>query len=1084
MLRGTYKVDGKIYYLRGYDFGGNIAFYLSSPIYEDKKYIDKGIFTGVDENDEEGILYPPKWDDLYISVSTGFIRVSCHTTREGGKVYKNRINPDFFARLGGIIAGMVGMCNNSTRTDGIDKMLNEFIPKRSVLYAMEGKGKVILDMRTLKSIEYRNGDEELILTDDEDFKERVLRDTDTLHKVKLNLDEFAKEDTDDVFDSDWDFSDEEDKVFSLQEIIEKNPDKSYVWLKDRVYHIINEIEDVEKLCKMIWDYDGIVAFDTETTGLNFTFMCRYGVGDRLVGMVFCIKPGEAFYVPVAHKKIKNFCTPENENYLITKYFKPLLEVKQLVCHNGSFDWKVMYVYDIVINMVHDTLILPKVTIWNDNRGLPLGLKELCSIFLKRDSFKLSDFVSGKWGENNVKFWDLEEESVKYYACPDTDNGLELLYFFLNEGYLERYGAKKTYETEVNFSIVIAYQEFYGHCVDVNRVDDLRKDISSSKEREYAEMVKIVGHDFNPRSSKELPVIMFNELGMPIIARTEKGNASTGKDVRKFFLSQRNPDGSYKYPFVYHLNEYLNAAQLESNFTKNIDKFATEDGFMFSEVTQFLETGRVSVKEPNYQSYNDVVKKYIIPRKGYYALDADYSSIEYRILACMAEEEGLIKQFYDPDMDYHTYQASRMFRVPYELVTKQLRSNAKGINFGIPYGMGDPKLGERLFGERNAENTLKAKKMKRLYFEGQENVEKFFIDARANGVKNLYSETFFGRRRYFDARVKDKGSIEREAGNNRIQGTAADIYKIAMVRLFTEIRNKGYLGKILISAFVHDECFLEVHKSIDPAKMLKMLRGCMMLDIPGWCPLFIGSGFGTNWYDAKKTEIPVQVQDKIVNTWGDDGLSWWEGDTAELFDWEVGEINDYKRDRVVNYLKNEKNWGKVLKPVENGFAHEVIEEINKGRHVDGVVNKDIHTSKDMIENLEQFCIAFGIEDLFKDADIQKPNYDSVESSMPEEVDEEEEQLRVDVKKVLMSRLETIGVGFLGTDDDRKLYFRYDENDPGLMNVICNIFKRNPGNISVFTFRGDQELQAGMKVNSKAYSEAVSAYMTRRNQRRVG
>ena len=110
---------------------------------------------------------------------------------------------------------------------------------------------------------------------------------------------------------------------------------------------------------------------------------------------------------------------------------------------------------------------------------------------------------------------------------------------------------------------------------------------------------------------------------------------------------------------------------------------------------------------------------------------------------MAEEQGLIKRFYDPDMDYHTYQASRMFRVPYELVTKKLRSNAKGINFGIPYGMGDPKLGERLFGERTPENTLKAKKMKRLYFEGQENVEKFFIDARANGVKNLGGTLILG-----------------------------------------------------------------------------------------------------------------------------------------------------------------------------------------------------------------------------------------------------------------------------------------------------------------------------------------------------
>ena len=1097
MLKGFYKVNGFVYSLRGYDFGDNIAFYLSTSEDSAKDYIDHGI-TVVDEDDgtgsdmsdmveDDSMHYSATWDDYYISVGKGFIKVDAYTRKsDSGKVFKNDVNAEFFSRLGGIIMGMISSCNNTTREDSFEKMVLNSVLKKEVKYNIEGKGTVTLNMKTLKKLEYKSNYDELELFDDDLFTERVLRNTNTQHRIKLDLSEFVIGDvTED--DSDWDFSDDENNVFSLAEIIERNPQKSYVWLEERVYHIVSDIDEVEEVCKKIWNHDGIVSFDTETTGLNITFLSRYGLGDRLVGMVFCIKPGEAWYFPVAHKKIKNICDSSNEDYIINKYFKPILEKKPILCHNGSYDWKVMHIYNIFVNLKEDTLILPKVTIWNDHRGMELNLKALTSVFLKRDSFELSDFVSGKWGKNDIKFWDLDYESVKYYACPDTDNALELLEYFKKEGYIEKYGAAKTYEIEVAFSLVIAYQEFYGHCVDVAKIDDLRKDIAGAKERSYHEMVEICGHEFNPRSNKELPHVMFEELGMPVIGKTNTGNASTDKNVRKYFLDQRNPDGSYKYPFVKALEDYLNASQLESNFTKNIDKFASDDGFMFSQVTQFLETGRVSVKEPNYQSYNDVVKHYIVPRKGYYAMDADYSSIEYRILACMAEEQGLIKRFYDPDMDYHTYQASRMFRVPYELVTKKLRSNAKGINFGIPYGMGDSKLGERLFGERTPENTLKAKKMKRLYFEGQENVEKFFIDARANGVKNLYSETFFGRRRYFDPRLKDKGSIEREAGNNRIQGTAADIYKISMVRLFSEIRNRGLAGKILISAFVHDECFLEVHKSIDPAKMLKMLRGCMMLEIQGWCPLYIGAGFGTNWYDAKKTEIPVQVQDKIANTWGDTGLDWWDGDTEKLFYWEVGEINDYKRDRVINYLKDEDNWNKVFKPVENGFAHEVLEEIEKGRHVDGIVEgldkSTVHPCKDMIENLEEFCRVFGLMELFEKANIQKPNYDG-SKEVDVTVDDTEKVEEVNPYIIVNSRLKLIGVSFLERGNNRKLYFRFDEDDPVLMKVIYGIFADNPGEIPVGTFRDGKEFNVtNMKVSTKAYQKAVAAYAKRKSQRAI-
>lgn len=1083
MLKGFYREGDKTVYLEGYDMAENFMFYLSCPLHETRRFIDRGITI---EDSEGGITkYDATWEALYVAISSGSISVSCYTEKDGNVIYKNDVNIPFLKKMGSLIRGMKMSCYTSNREDSLDVSLGAVTPKKILKYIIPNKDGGILgkvDMEMCNVLKMEVGDEDsniqLYLEEDYTYTTKVNKITSRQHKISLNLEDYIPESD----ESSWDLGNLDGEVFSLSEIIEKNPHKSYVWLQGRKYHVVTDLKDVERICREIWNHKGIVSFDTETTGLDITFRSRQGVGDRLVGMVFSIREGEAWYFPVAHKKIPNICTPENENFIIEKYFKPILEKKDILCHNGSFDWKVMYVYGIFLNLVHDTYVLFKLSLWNDNRGLGLGLKNLAHVLLNRDSFELSDFVEGRWGSNDVKFWDLPLESVKYYACPDTDSALSLLNYAIKENLFDKYGMRKTYETEVMFSLCIAYQEFYGHCADTERSDELAKKIKETMEEEYKAMVEIVGYDFNPRSSKDLPKVMYEDLGYPILERTDTGNPSCGKKVLKKLSEATDEEGNPLYPFVKHLKKWKDNAQLESNFINNLKKLATEDGFMFSSVQQFLETGRVSVNGPNYQSYNDTVKKYIVPRSGYYALDTDYSSVEYRILASMAGQEKLIEDFKDPDVDYHAYQASRMFSVPYELVTKSLRSQAKGINFGLPYGMGDPKLGESIFGARTPENTMKAKKLRKLYFEGQEKIEQFFIDARRNGVENSYSDTYFGRRRYFDRRVKDKGSIEREAGNNRIQGTAADIYKIAMVRLFTEIRKRGWLGKVLLSAFVHDECFLEVHKSIDPAIMLKVLRKCLMLDIPGWCPLYIGAGFGTNWYDAKKTEIPVQVQEIIEERWGDTGLDWWDGDTEKLFYWEVGMINDYKRDRVLEFLSNENNWGKVLPPVENAFAHEVLDEIAIGRHVDGVVDGTIKSDKDTIENLRNFCIAFGKEDLFEKANIQKPVFKEEKTDIFSDEDSSSEEETVSLFDMTMMKVSQLGVGL--DNIERKVYFRFDDNDSVLMNVIHSIITRNPGNYEVLAVKGENDIYTtGLSMDLRAYKDILSAYMSRRNQRIV-
>ena len=1074
MLTGTYTYLGHRYEVSAYDFGDAIPAYLVPYTNADRRFLDKGVRI-LDESGEVDEVIPAGWEQLYVSVGVGYTKVCSELIKEGNSKYKSDLNGDALSMFGSIIRGMKSACNRTNRDNEYGLYAEAFSPQSDIKYNVSG-GDIILRMKVILALNYTNGregDEEISLTlgDDGSYNVKIEKSSSYQQQFKMNLGEWVNVRGED----DWDFGGE-NTIFSLSEIIERNPEKSYVWLLNRRYEIVKGIKRVEELCQMIWKHKGLVAFDTETTGLRVNITSRQGIGDRLVGMVFSIKPGEAYYFPVAHKKIPNICSPENETAIIEKYFKPILETKEILCHNGSFDWKVMYNYGIFCNIKHDTLILFKVTVWNDHRNLSLGLKDLTRTFLDRDSFELSDFVNGKFGKGNVKFWDFDEESTKYYACPDTDNLIELHQYCEDQGLLAKYGAKKLYEIEVAFSLCIAYQEYYGHCVDVSRIDDLVRGIIETKNEEYKAMVDLVGHDFNPRSNPELSRVVFQELGYPVLEKTATGNPKLDKDVRKKLMDEKNPDGSRKYPFIKHLHEYLGVAQLESNFTKGLDKFATEDGLIFSEVQQFLETGRVSVKDPNYQSYNDTVKKYIIPRAGFYMMDADYSSVEARIMVSMAGCRGMVEKLKDPDTDYHTQKASDMFGVPYELVTHKLRKMSKGVNFGILYGLGDPNLGVNLYGSKSPENTRKAKHQKELYFKGMEELKKFIEDSKAQGTSQLYSTTYFGRRRYFDPRKERKDRIERQSCNARIQGTAADIYKIAMVRLLHTIRKNGWLGKVLISAFVHDECVLEVSKSIDPMVMLKNLRKCMMLEINGWCPLFIGCGFGTNWYEAKNIEIPVQVQEQLTRDYGESGVEWWNGDGAGLRDFVVKTIDEYGRDRVMGYLKDPSNKGKVLSPAINTLAHNVVESILGGADIEGCVCKNIKKCDDMIENLQEFCKAFNCMDLFTEAEVKSAVHveHTQEESTVGDSSEEWHSEEDDLMSALFARLKVTGVVYDQGQEDRRIYISY-LNDANFMSIIGRTLAQNPGKSPVFAVKDEEVYSVNASVSPSVYPTLLKLYM---------
>lgn len=999
---------------------------------------------------------------------------------ENGKTIKSAVNFDFFCMLGATIRYAKYRCRPECAVGytGLQSASGEFTPESETEYIITSESANEADKLNLGTVRLKLGEFMSIHIETPVFSISVDEDP----RMEIEVFSTIKNCQPKGFQFEEDYlgfkvdiysglaeANTDGMYTSLEDIIKNNPDREFSWLLGKKYIIVDDamLDDVVKYFEDVPDNERIY-FDTETSGLQITFRSRLGQDDQCVGIILSYEDGVSYFFPMQMRSIPNLCNGDHF-YFMEHYMRHILENKRLVAHNMSFDWKVAYIYDINANIVDDTMALFNLTLGNEKENFPSGLKSLTHLILHRDSLELSDLVaSDSWGENDIRFWDLPKELVRLYACADTDNTRGLMQYAIQNDLLHRYNATKVYEIEIAFSYAVAYQEFYGHKIDVDNLDVLHKELDEGLSSNMAKMEEIVGYEFNPNSSKQLQRIMYTELGIPEQISRKTGRVTTDKETLKALSEITDLDGNPKYPFVAYLQKYREFEGIR----KIVDKFpelSTPDGYIFSEVQQYgTTTGRVSVKKPNYQSYNDPVKKNVVPRPGFYMTDTDYSSVEYRVLGNIVGNKKIKEGFVDPDFDYHQYQAARMYGVPYASVTSKLRKAAKGINFGLPYGMGDQSLGVRVFGEESKENTLKAAALRAKYFEGQEDVKEFFDTTRAGGVANGYTETFFGRRRYYHRNKFSVAAIRRQAGNAVIQGclggdtlietmdfgivpiseavgymgdvwngtkwthgdvlysgkkqkcvielengqeficspihkflvgedpkslasyveckdlkqgtcikinmgsdlkvhssdatdsikvakvtitdeyidmydvcntdegyyvadglithnTAADVYKLAVGRLFLRICKEGWLGKVLFTGFIHDEVLCEVHCSIDPMKWLKVLREEFEVKIKGWCPLYMGFGFGMSWYEAKKTELPIQLQWELVEKYGETGYPKWHGDGKEL----CAEIPDMLRDFSIRHaeasLKDPAYQGKEIKPATNKLVIDIIDE---------------------------------------------------------------------------------------------------------------------------------------------------------------
>lgn len=399
------------------------------------------------------------------------------------------------------------------------------------------------------------------------------------------------------------------------------------------------------------------------------------------------------------------------------------------------------------------------------------------------------------------------------------------------------------DIEIPLSEVLASMELIGMQVDVDGIKEFSDVLSLKISQTEQEIYSLAGEAFNINSPKQLGVILFEKLGLPAKKKTKTGY-STSAEVLEGLAEE--------YPIVSLILEYRSYTKLKSTYCDGLLKAVQDDNRIRSTFNQIeTRTGRLSSLEPNLQNIpvrtalGREMRKFFVARDGYTIIDADYSQIELRVLAALADDKNMLEAF-NSGVDIHSVTASKVFGIPIDEVTSELRSKAKAVNFGIVYGIGAFSLSKDIKSTRaQAESFIKS--YLNLYSSVNAYMDKCISDAKEKG----YSETLFGRRRYLPELSSSNGMIrsfgERVARNMPIQGTAADIIKIAMIKVYNRLKTDYPQSNLIIQ--VHDELMAEVpEKDAEAVRLIikEEMENAVNLSVK----LCVDSAVGKSWYDAK------------------------------------------------------------------------------------------------------------------------------------------------------------------------------------------------------------------------------------------
>ncbi len=571
-----------------------------------------------------------------------------------------------------------------------------------------------------------------------------------------------------------------------------------------------------------------VCFDTETTGLN-------PLTAELVGIAFSWEAQKGYYIPFPEDK--------NEAQKIIEELRPFFENEAMekIGQNLKYDIKVLNKYKVSVKgKCFDTMLAHYLI----NPDMRHNMDVLAETYLNYTPVSITELI-GKKGKNQLNMRDVPLEEQTEYAVEDADVTFQLAQHFRPE-----LAEAKTEDLFNNIEIpllhVLADMELEGINLDENFLKSLSTDLDSDIKKLESKIYQEAGEEFNIASPKQLGDILFDKL--KLIAKPKKtktGQYSTAEDVLSYLAKDHE--------IIKDVLEYRGLSKLKSTYVDALpDQVAPSTGRVHTDYMQTVAaTGRLSSNNPNLQNIpirterGRQVRKAFIPRdENYCLLAADYSQIELRIIAALSEETTMIEAFKNGE-DIHASTASKVFNVPINEVTREQRSNAKTVNFGIIYGVS-------AFGLSNQTELSRAesKDLIDTYYKTYPKLRNYMSELVDFARDNGYVQTVLGRRRY----LKDingsnaivRGAAERNAVNAPIQGSAADIIKIAMINIHGKLKAGNYKTKMLLQ--VHDELVFDVFKP-ELETMKKLIKSEMENAYSLSVPLDVEIGVGENWLVA-------------------------------------------------------------------------------------------------------------------------------------------------------------------------------------------------------------------------------------------
>ena len=596
--------------------------------------------------------------------------------------------------------------------------------------------------------------------------------------------------------------------------------------REHDYRFISTIEERTQLITFLMKQKE-VCFDTETTSVD-------ALNADMVGMSFCFRRGEAYYVPVPSIR--------EEALLILEEFRAFFENDQItkIGQNVKYDYIILKNYNIeVAGPMFDTM-LAHYLLEPDMRH---NMDALSEAYLKYTPISI-DTLIGKKGKNQGNMADVDPTEVSDYAAEDADITFQLKEILAPQ-IEERQQTKLLEELEIPLIRVLAHIERNGVKVDENTLNEYSEELGKLSLETEKKIYELAGVEFNIASPKQLGDVLFEKMNLdPKAKKTKTGQYATGEEILAKLAAEHE--------IVDHILNYREFNKLKSTYVDALPKLIAEDGRIHTSYNQAVAaTGRLSSVNPNLQNIpirtekgREIRKAFIKGGDDYILFSADYSQIELRIMAAFCQDEHMIDAF-KTGKDVHSITASKVFKVPLEEVTREMRGKAKTVNFGIIYGISAFGLSQRI----NIPRKEAAEIIDNYFLEFpaiKTYMDKIINDAR----ENEYVETILGRRRYLkeinSRNAVQRGFAERNAINAPIQGSAADMIKVAMINIHEWMLKENLKSKMILQ--VHDELVFDVHKAeleLLQEKVPEFMKNAIDFGVP----MEIGLGVGDNWLQA-------------------------------------------------------------------------------------------------------------------------------------------------------------------------------------------------------------------------------------------